>query len=78
MKKTLFNWGYQRKLHSLAKGYSYDKARHRAGLGILPASFLCCAALLILCCCLAAAVWACGSPASARCTPCCTGKGLQL
>ncbi|PSC74925.1 long chain acyl-synthetase 4-like [Micractinium conductrix] len=26
VKKTLFNWGYQRKLHSLAKGYSYDKA----------------------------------------------------
>jgi long-chain acyl-CoA synthetase len=26
LKKTLFNWGYSRKLHMLAKGYAHDKA----------------------------------------------------
>lgn len=26
LKKTLFNWGYSRKLHFLEKGYAYDKA----------------------------------------------------
>lgn len=25
LKKTLFNWGYSRKLHMLAKGYAHDK-----------------------------------------------------
>ena len=27
LKRALFNWGYQRKLHFLGKGYAYDKVR---------------------------------------------------
>lgn len=32
LKKTLFNWGYSRKLHMLGKGYAHDKVGCRCFL----------------------------------------------